>query len=351
MSLIRQSVINMNGYTPGEQPQGDARVIKLNTNENPYPPSLHIGEALRNIDVNILRLYPDPVAEKLRAAIADLHNCKIENIFVGNGSDEVLALCTRAFVDNNGYIGYFEPSYSLYPVLCDIRDVKTMPVKLTKNFEWTMPKKLDCSLFFVTTPNAPTSILYSRSDIELFCDSFKGVVVLDEAYVDFSDYNFMDIALKSDNVLVARTLSKSYSLAGLRLGYAVGDAKLISAIYKIKDSYNLNTITQQVALAAILDQDHMRSNVDRIKVTRSRFTRELDKLGFTVIPSQTNFVWVKPSLISAKNLYEELYERRILIRYFPGEDTGDFVRITIGTDKEIDELLSVIRELCMTENN
>ncbi len=347
MKLIRRSVVEMHGYTPGEQPQGDTRVLKLNTNENPYPSSLHVDEALRNINVEKLRLYPDPVATKLRAAIADLHGCNIENVFVGNGSDELLALCTRAFVENNGSVGYFEPSYSLYPVLCDIRGVKKCPVKLGGNFEWTMPDDSGCSLFFVTNPNAPTSILYSRPDIETFCAAFKGVVLLDEAYVDFSEDNFMDIALKSNNVLVARTLSKSYSLAGLRLGYAVGDIKLIDALYKIKDSYNLNAITQQIALAAILDQDHMLSNVERIKTTRARFSTELEKLGFQVTPSQTNFIWAMPSTISAKDLYESLYSRRILIRYFPGDDTGDFVRITVGTDKEIDELLSVLRELCI----
>jgi histidinol-phosphate aminotransferase len=188
--------------------------------------------------------------------------------------------------------------------------------------------------------------LDSKNDVEEFCRTFKGVVVLDEAYVDFSEHDCMDIALKSNNVLVARTLSKSYSLAGLRLGYAVGDVELIEALYKIKDSYNLNAITQKAALAAILDQDHMRANVERIKTTRKRFATELESLGFMVVPSQTNFIWAKPSRISAEKLYKELYERRILIRYFPGGNTGEYVRITVGTDKEIDELLSVLQELC-----
>lgn len=347
MSLIRQSVVDMKGYTPGEQPQGDARVIKLNTNENPYPPSLHVDEAMRTIDSSVLRKYPDPLSVKLRTAIADLHDCTIDNVFVGNGADELLALCTRAFVENDGSVGYFEPSYSLYPVLCDIRGVAKMPIELDSNLSSPMPTNADCSLFFVTNPNAPTSVLDSKSNIERFCSNFKGVVVLDEAYVDFSDHNCMDIALRSKNVLVARTLSKSYSMAGLRLGYAVGDAMLIEALNKIKDSYNLNAITQKLALAAILDQNHMLANVERIKTTRTRFVGELKELGFMVVPSQTNFIWAKPSRISAKEIYDELYKRRILIRYFPGKNTGDFVRITIGTDEEMDELLSVLRKLCM----
>lgn len=346
MKIIRQSVYDMHGYTPGEQPQGNDRVIKLNTNENPYPPSLHVDEALRSIDTSILRLYPDPLSIKLRVAIADLHGCGIENVFVGNGADELLALCTRAFVENDDSVGYFEPSYSLYPVLSDIRDVAKVPVVLDQDFGFVQPDDSACSLFFMTNPNAPTSILYSRANVEKFCSDFQGVVVLDEAYVDFADENCMDIALTLPNVLVARTLSKSYSMAGLRLGYAVGDKLLIEALNKIKDSYNLNAITQTLALAAILDQDHMRANVERIKTTRARFLVELEDIGFTVVPSQTNFVWAKPSGINASILYEELYKRRILIRYFPGEKTGDFVRITIGTDKEIDELLSVIKELC-----
>ncbi|MCK5529255.1 MAG: aminotransferase class I/II-fold pyridoxal phosphate-dependent enzyme, partial [Kiritimatiellae bacterium] len=284
MKIIRQSVYDMHGYTPGEQPQGNDRVIKLNTNENPYPPSLHVDEALRSIDTSILRLYPDPLSIKLRVAIADLHGCGIENVFVGNGADELLALCTRAFVENDDSVGYFEPSYSLYPVLSDIRDVAKVPVVLDQDFGFVQPDDSACSLFFMTNPNAPTSILYSRANVEKFCSDFQGVVVLDEAYVDFADENCMDIALTLPNVLVARTLSKSYSMAGLRLGYAVGDKLLIEALNKIKDSYNLNAITQTLALAAILDQDHMRANVERIKTTRARFLVELEDIGFTVVP-------------------------------------------------------------------
>ncbi len=344
MKLIRQSVVNMHGYTPGEQPQGEQRVLKLNTNENPYPPSPAIADVLRDIDVSRLRLYPDPVAVDLRGEIAALHNCEVENVFVGNGSDEVLELCTRAFVENDGRIGYFEPSYSLYPVLADIREVEKCPVKLNDDFSWNMPSD-DNSLFFVTNPNAPTSILYNRNDVIKFCEAASGVVVLDEAYVDFSDSNCMDLAFQFENVLVARTLSKSYSLAGLRLGYAVGSADLIAALYKVKDSYNLNAITQRIAVAAIRDQKNMLENVAKIKQTRAYFSKELEKDGFLVMPSQTNFIWTKPNGISADKLYQELYERRILIRYFPGDVTGEYVRITIGTDAEIAELLTAIREI------
>ena len=283
---------------------------------------------------------------KLRTAIADLHDCDVANVFVGNGADELLALCTRAFVENEGTVGYFDPSYSLYPVLSEIRDVAKAPVELDPGFGFVMPSDSACSLFFMTNPNAPTSMLYSKTDIEKFCSDFKGVVLLDEAYIDFSEDNCIDVALTSPNVIVARTLSKSYSMAGLRLGYAVGDALLIEALNKIKDSYNLNAITQKLALAAVLDQDHMRANVERIKATRSRFSTELEHLGFMVVPSQTNFIWAKPAGISAAALYEELYKRRILIRYFPGAKTEDFVRITIGTDQEIDELLGVLKDIC-----
>ena len=211
MNLIRKQVEKMTGYTPGEQPRAVRGLIKLNTNENPYPPSPVVAKALCDYDPARLRLYPDPVSVDLRKAIAKMHRCGIENVFVSNGSDEVLALCTRAFVEDNGSVGYFNPSYSLYPVLADIRGVKKKPVELGAGFEWRMPAGYRCSLFFLTSPNAPTGIQYPRSIVELFCRKFRGVVVIDEAYVDFSRDNFMDLAVKMKNVLVMRTLSKSYS--------------------------------------------------------------------------------------------------------------------------------------------
>jgi len=344
---IKQSVRKMQGYTPGEQPT-DPRVIKLNTNENPYPPSPAVREALQSLNVETLRLYPDPVSLTLRRKIADLHGGTPDNVFVGNGSDETLALCSRAFVEDDGAIGYFEPSYSLYPVLAQIRTVTARPVALGPDFEWAMPAKYRSNLFFMTTPNAPTGIQYSKTVIRAFCARFPGVVVLDEAYVDFAREHCLDLALECDNVLVLRTLSKSYALAGLRLGYVVGAAPLIEALFKIKDSYNVDRITQAAALAALSDQAYMRTLVERIRATRRRTIADLERMGFRVFPSETNFLWVKPPRISAADLYRRLREQNILVRYFPGGRTQDYLRITIGTDEQMQALIDAARGLAKT---
>ena len=261
--LIRKSVQAMKGYVPGEQP-GDADIVKLNTNENPYLPSADVQDILAMVDIAVLSRYPDPVCIELRKVIAELHGCDIENVFVGNGSDEVLALSIRAFVERDGSVGYFDPSYSLYPILSDIEDVEKRPVPLTAGFGWNMPDDYSASLFFLTHPNAPTSFAYDKKEIDSFADSFKGVLLIDEAYADFAEGNCMDLALSHKNVLIARTLSKAYSLAGIRLGYCVGDADLIGAMYKIKESYNENYLTQEIARVAILDQDTMKANVQSI---------------------------------------------------------------------------------------
>jgi len=344
---IRRTVQALEAYVPGEQPS-DPDIVKLNTNENPYPPSPRVLEALAGVDPEVLRQYPDPVCRRLRARIAELHGCDETSVFVGNGSDEVLALCTRAFVENDGSIGYFEPSYSLYPVLADIREASRKPVALGEDFDWRMPDGYDCSLFFLATPNAPTGRLYPRSEVAGFCGDLAGVLVLDEAYADFAREHFVGLALAHDNVLAVRSLSKSYSLAGLRLGYAVGPATLIEALSKIKDSYNADALSQALALAALEDQDHMRANVARIKATRARLSGELTALGHQVTPSETNFLWVRPSGMAAKDFFSRLREYGILVRYFAGERTGDFVRITVGTDREVGVLLETVRQKLRT---
>ncbi|MBI2437297.1 MAG: histidinol-phosphate transaminase, partial [Lentisphaerae bacterium] len=336
----------MQGYSPGEQP-ADPGVIKLNTNESPYPPSPAVQKTLPRLNVATLRLYPDPLCLALRRKIAELHECAPDNVFVSNGADETLALCTRAFVEDDGAIGFFRPSYSLYPVLAQIRGVGARPVELGPAFEWAMPKDYQANLFFMTTPNAPTGIQYPKSAIRAFCAHLRGIVVLDEAYVDFARGHCLDLGLTRANVLVLRTLSKSYALAGLRLGYAVGSRALIEALFKIKDSYNVNRWTQELALAALSDQAYLRDLVKRVKATRERTANGLKRLGFRVFPSQTNFLWVRPAparagppRIKAAELYSRLRERNILVRHFPGDRTQDYLRITIGTDAQMRALLN-----------
>jgi len=341
--LVRESVESLAAYTPGEQPR-DPRVIKLNTNENPYPPSPCVAEALSGIDADGLRRYPDPLSLRLRERIADLHGVGAERVFVGNGSDEVLALCTRAFVEDDGTIGYFEPSYSLCPVLAGIRAVEERPVELGTDFEWRMPRGYACSLFFLTNPNAPTGILYPFETVREFCAAMPGVVVIDEAYVDFSSRHCMELAAELDNVIVARTLSKSYSLAGLRVGYAVGSERLVEALFKVKDSYNLDAVAQELALAALSDPEHMQANAGRIRATRGRLMEALAGSGYSVYPSETNFVWAKPPALPAEEVFRRLRKKGILVRYFAGERVGECLRITVGTDAEIDALIDALGE-------
>jgi histidinol-phosphate aminotransferase len=343
-SLIRKNIRLMAGYVPGEQLAG-ANLVKLNTNENPYPPSPRVRKALEKLDPARLRLYPDPVCSAIRERLGAVHGVSPDCIFVGNGSDEVLRLITLAFVENNGSLGMFSPSYSLYDVLADSIGVPMRKVPLREDFSWRMPASFRASVFFITSPNNPTGVAYPAREVEAFCRRFKGLVVIDEAYVDFCDWNHLDLAKTLPNVLVLRTLSKSFSLAGIRLGYAVGAKPLIDALLKLKDSYNVNRLTQTVALAALEDLPHMRRHVKRVKATRARLAKDLAGLGFEIVPSQANFLWVRPGRIPAKDLFTALRERRILIRYNPKDWHPDYVRITVGTDGEADQLVAAIKTL------
>jgi histidinol-phosphate aminotransferase len=340
---ICKNVQALEAYTPGEQPK-DPAIVKLNTNENPYPPSPQVGELLKTFDYARLRLYPDPLFMALRSRLAEIHGCNVNQVFIGNGSDEILALCTRAFVENDGSIGYFDPSYSLYPVLADIRGVERRPVKLDANFNWQMPSNYTASLFYITNPNAPTSMMHDKTVVATFCKSFKNVVLIDEAYGDFADSNCMDLALvpENNNTLVMRTFSKSFSLAGLRFGYVIGPEPLIHALYKIKDSYNMDMLAQAVALAALSDLAYMKANVQKIRATRARLTQELTIRGWKVCPSQTNFLFARPPTGNAKDIFDALKQSKIYVRYFPSPATGEYLRITIGTEEQTDKLLAVL---------
>ncbi len=253
---------------------------------------------------------------------------------------------------NDGAVGFFDPTYSLYTVLAAIRDVREHAVALDDDFGWPidtaaaeLEKDPACSLFFFTNPNAPTGRLCPVAEVRSFCEAFNGVVVVDEAYVDFAEASCDTLALELDNVMVARTLSKSYSLAGLRLGYALGPAPLVDALFKIKDSYNVDGLAQRVALAAVEDRESMRTNAARVIATRERLAARLADLRFRVCPSQANFLWVAPPDDNAQEMFDALRAHRILVRYFPGARTGRYLRITVGTDPDVDRLLEVLEKL------
>lgn len=341
--LIRANVQALEAYVPGQQTR-DPDVVKLNTNENPYPPPDAVMEALSAISPDDLRRYPDPVCMGVRERLAARHGVGVEQIICGNGSDELLAYVLRAFVEPTESVGYFDPSYSLYPVLCEIQNLTHQAVPLNAEFGWPDEDPSGMKLFFVTNPNAPTSLQFSRSDVERFCDAFEGIVVLDEAYVDFADWNGMDLAASHPRVLVTRSFSKSMSLAGIRFGYAVGPASLIEAMYKIKDSYNLSLPAQRCAEAALDASDELDQQARRILATRERSTQRLQDRGFRVAASQTNFLWVQHAEIPARDLFKHLNNRRILVRFFNRPRICEYLRITIGTDEQMDRLLEALDE-------
>ena len=351
--LIRPIVQKLHGYVPGEQPKIKG-LIKLNTNENPYPPSPKVLAAIKAAVDGRLRLYPNPTAQKLREKLAKLHRCQPENILCGNGSDEMLALATRAFVEpaaskrgSASTMQYFSPSYSLYPVLANIHGARTNVVALDKNFgipplvvlRKSKAWDFHAALTFITTPNAPSGRGYSTAELESLCRAQKGVVVLDEAYVDFADANALKLALKYPNVIVARTFSKAYSLCFQRVGYFVGHPELMAALDKIRDSYNVNGLGQVGAVATLENLGYYRTNFRKIISTRQRLSRELTALGFTVLPSQTNFILAKPPNFPAKAWLQKLRDRKLLVRWFKYPSVRDYLRITIGTDAEADALL------------
>ena len=347
---IAKSVQALVPYTPGEQPK-DKSVIKLNTNENPYLPSPLVTQVLESYNLDRLRRYPDPVFGELRAKIAEINKTEAARIFVGNGSDEVLTLAARAFVDDDEAIGSCDPSYSLYKTLAAIRNVPFVPSPLASGFSWQTPvveaNGVQVALFLLTNPNAPTSIRYPREVVSAFAKTFPGVVIVDEAYVDFADDSCMELATAPDNtnVVVMRTLSKSFSLAGLRLGYCVGPEDLIEALYKVKDSYNVDALAQDVALAALSDLPWMRANAAKVCKTREETADELRRRGWDVPKSQSNFLFARPAHKPAAEIFEQLRQRNIFVRYFPGPETGDRLRITIGTDADMFSLLNALEEL------
>lgn len=366
--LILPRVRKLHGYIPGEQPKIKG-LIKLNTNENPYPPSPGVLRAVRAAVDGRLRLYPNPTAERLRKKLARLHRCRPENIIVGNGSDELLALAVRCCVEtrsekrgtrnvSKSVVQYFTPSYSLYPVLVDIHGAVQNPIPLKTDFglppvtELKRGKRWNfrAALTLVTTPNAPSGRGYKTIELKKLCRAQCGVVVLDEAYVDFASENAMKLALEHPHVLVARTFSKTYSLCFQRVGYFVGHPDLIAALHKIRDSYNVNGLGQIAAEATLDDLAYYRANFKRVVATREWLSRELTKCGFRVLPSQTNFILVRPPLFPAKDWLQKLRKLKLLVRWFSAPEVKDYLRITIGTQREATVLVRATKSILQTSN-
>jgi histidinol-phosphate aminotransferase len=357
MPYERDNIHRMHGYQWGEQPK-EAGTIKLNTNENPYPPAPEVRAALRGFDVDVLRTYPQPTADALRDRLAALHGVTRDQLIITHGGDEALRLAITTFVDPGAGFGMADPSYSLYPVLAEIQDARCVTVPLDPN--WQLPQDFAAQmnaagvrLTCIVNPHAPSGTLLRRDAIAALAAELDGVVLIDEAYVDFVDpalrHDLAPLTREFSNVLLLRTFSKGYSLAGLRLGYLIGAAGLIDPlISKTRDSYNIDAISQALGVAAIDAQTYAADTWARVRRDRATLQRALGQLGFSIPPSESNFLLaqVPPGAhLSAAELQQALKTRGILVRYFAVPGLDDRLRITIGTPEQNARLLDALTEL------
>lgn len=360
MNPARANIQRIAGYVPGEQPQ-EGGWIKLNTNENPYPPSPRVVAAIQAAAEGRLNVYPDPLATRFRKSVAVIFDVDPDGVLPANGSDENLTILVRTFADAGDLIAYPYPSYILYETLADIQGA--MHERMPLNADWSFTERAvgvagRSKLVFVPNPNSPSGNQWSKEEIQQLVPP-AGVLVLDEAYGDFADEPHRAQILRSDvgkRIVITRTLSKSYSLAGIRFGFSISDPALAAELRKVKDSYNCNTLSLAAATAAIEDNAWMLENRSKILATRSRLSRELQTLGFDVVPSQANFVWTTHPTGEHEQIYQSLKERKILVRYMKFPNAGvneteavEGLRITVGTDAEVDafleQLAATVREL------
>jgi histidinol-phosphate aminotransferase len=345
MKYWNTRLTNMSEYIPGEQPENVEEYIKLNSNENPFPPSKSVLEAIKSAAGERLRFYPDPISGSLRNAFADANKLKPENIFAGNGSDEIFTLLFRGFVEPDASIAFPYPSYSLYYTMAEAYGLKYDKINLNKSFDVDFGKFLEkkYDLVIVANPNNPTGRGCSEAEISKFLKKFKGLLVIDEAYVDFYGETVIDLVNNYENLIVTRSFSKSYSLAGLRIGLAAANKDIIRGFLKLKDSYNLNRISEAGAVAAIKDNKSLKYSVEMLLNNKEYLEGELERLGFEIVPSKANFLFVKPPKPVAKQIYEHLKNKKILVRYFEGPIQSDYLRITVGTMMQIK---TMIAEIC-----
>ncbi len=346
MMWLRDNIEDLKPYLPGMQPR-EAGFIKLNTNENPYPPSPLVARAIRELDPAGLRLYPDPLSEDLREKIADRYGLRRENVIVGNGSDGLLALALRSFAGENDTVVFPRPSYSLFGFLARVQGAKIVGMDLNEDF--SLPEKFypaKCRLKLLASPNSPTGTVYPLDVVDRLLEETEGVVLVDEAYVDFADDTCLPLLDKYPHLVVLRTFSKSFSLAGLRVGYAFAGEEIIAGMLKVKDSYNLNRVSALAAGAALDDWDYFQKNIALVKSERDYLKAELEALGFSVFPSGANFLLVKTLPVSpAKKIFEKLLSKKILVRFFDTPRLEDCLRITIGTHEQMERLIRAITQI------
>jgi len=344
--FFRSEIAAMSPYTPGEQPQV-GKAIKLNTNENPYPPSPRVVEAIQQ-STSRLERYPDPLGTSFRLAASEVLSVDPEMILCGNGSDDCLTMLTRAFVGAGQKIRLPYPSYILYRTLAELQSARFEEVAFDDEFGLTpqfYSSDSQLKLVFLPNPNSPSGTLVDQSSILKLADCVDCPLVVDEAYVDFAPCNCIDLIQQNPKIIVTRTLSKSYALAGLRFGYLVAHPEIVQMLRKVKDSYNTDVLSLAGATAAISDQAWLRSNIAKVISTRQRMFFELKGMGCDVIESHTNFLWCTRRDRQAKPLYEQLKRNGILVRYMNYPGWSDGLRISVGSDEQIDALFVVLKDI------
>ncbi len=346
MSYFRKNIEAAEGYTPGEQPT-DTSVIKLNTNENPYPPSPRVMEAIAAITPEQLRRYPHPLANPFRDKAAEVFGVHREMVICGNGMDDILNMTVRAFSGPEAALVFPSPTYTLYSVLGNIQASVVKQVSWGPDYSLPFDALVNAHgrVIYLANPNAPTGTLVPIDEVARLADAVDGVLCVDEAYVDFAERDCMELAKSRPNVLIMRTLSKGYSLAGLRFGFAVGDRNLIAGLMKVKDSYNADAIAIAAATAALADREYHQQTRRKVIAERERLAAALKQLGLPPLPSQSNFLFALCTRPSAAELYELLKARNILVRYFNSPGICDRLRITVGTPQQNDALLAALKEL------
>ena len=344
-SYFRPCIQQMAGYVPGAQPPGPL-YAKLNANENPYPPSPKVAEALHAAVCGDLRLYPDAMANELRGRIASLHGLSGDNVLVGNGSDDTLTMIIRCFVGEGQLVVAPRPTYPLYEVLVEIQGAAMRWVDFPEDF--SLPADLavpGARVTFLANPNSPSGTWVEPDAVAALARAVDGVLVIDEAYVDFADGHCVGLLGELDNVIVLRSFSKSFSLAGVRIGYALASEEIIAGMVKVKDSYNANRFAIAAGVAALDDIEYMRANVARLRSERERVSATLKELGFFVFPSHTNFVALRTTEPTPKQVGDALAAQGILVRTFGDPVLADWARITIGTPEQNDRLLGTVSKL------
>jgi histidinol-phosphate aminotransferase len=347
MPYFRPEIEAMAGYVPGEQPQ-TGKFIKLNTNENPYPPSPRVAAAIGQALESGLTRYPDAMGTGFRRRAAGVLGVDPDWILCGNGSDDILTIVTRAFVGQGQSLRLPYPSYVLYKTLAQIQGAAAEEVKFRR--DWTLPANFaeagpDLRLAFLPNPNSPSGTAVQPEAILSLAERLPCPLLVDEAYADYAEGDCLELVKQNEKILVSRTLSKSYGLAGLRFGFLVAQPQIIQQLAKVKDSYNCDSLSIAGAIAAIDDQRWLRENVDRVKESRQRMAGELTRLGFQLVPSQANFVWCTHPEQAAESIYDQLKRNRILVRYMNYPEWGDGLRISVGTDEQINALLNLLQKM------